>query len=169
MAKELKKALYLDDKRVPVKAIPGHEDWVVVKNFDEFKDYILENGVPDYISFEHDLHEEHVQDYVNYQGQGIMAINYGDFTVETGLDCLKWLCEHIQEDHEKGEGKLKLNLVGIHSFNNLGVENLRHMANSFKEHMGWAADAFIAKPEFNIPGKDRPPDLVEIEKPKIIL
>jgi len=169
MEKILKKSLYLDDKRVPIKTIPKYEDWVVVKNYNEFEEYILNNCIPDYISFAHDLHNEHVQDFVNYQAQGIMAINYGDFKEKTGLDCLKWLCEHIQNNHEKGDKSLKLNLVGVHSHNPMGAQNILHMANSFKEHMGWTADAFIAKPEFDIPGKDRPPDLVEIETPKIIV
>lgn len=38
--------LYLDDQRTPVST-----DWDVVINFEEFKEYILENGVPEEISF----------------------------------------------------------------------------------------------------------------------
>lgn len=168
MEKKLKTALYLDDKRIPIRAIPGYNNWDVVKNYDEFTSYIKENGIPDYISFAHDLHDEHVQDYVNYQGQGIMAVNYGDFKEKTGLDCLKWLCEYVLENHEKGDKSLVLGLIGVHSHNPLGAQNILHMANSFKKHMDWPADAFIAKPEFDIPGKNRPPDLL-IENPKIIL
>ena len=53
--------------------------WVVVKNYDEFTEYIEKNGIPDYISFEHDLAPEHTIDFVNNQMQGIEAINYSTF------------------------------------------------------------------------------------------
>ena len=97
-----------------------------------------------------------------------MAINYGDYKEKTGLHCLRWLCEYVEENHEKGDKSLVLNLIGVHSHNPLGAENLLHMANSFKKHMGWNPDAFIAKPEFDIPGQKKPADIVQIKKPKII-
>ena len=124
MKKELKKALYLDDKRVPLKSIPGYEDWVIVKNYDEFKEYIENNGIPDYISLAHDLADEHVQDFVKYQSQGIMAINYGDYKEKTGLHCLRWLCEYVEENHEKYK-------AFFNSFFFLNLKNEKRIKESF--------------------------------------
>ena len=61
--------LFLDDIRVPKDAIglvPSNmnqfyweNNWVVVKNYDEFRNYIEKNGLPDFISFDHDLADFH--------------------------------------------------------------------------------------------------------------
>ena len=51
--KELKK-LYLDDVR-----IPQTEGWEIVRNYDDFVKWIEENGLPDIVSFDHDLAEVH--------------------------------------------------------------------------------------------------------------
>lgn len=59
--------LYLDDVRNPQTA-----GWNVVRSFDEFVAFIREHGVPDVISFDHDL---------------------GD-NVPTGMDCAKWMVEN---------------------------------------------------------------------------
>lgn len=60
--------MFLDDLRNP----PDNGPWIIVRSFDEFVDWIEKNGMPDFISFDHDL------------GDG----------VPTGMDCAKWLVEH---------------------------------------------------------------------------
>lgn len=85
--------LFLDDKRTPDEVI-GYDslEWVVVKDYDEFVEYILLNGLPSVISFDHDLDDEHYDiDWadVYIQGQKI------DHKKPTGLDCLKWLTRYI--------------------------------------------------------------------------
>ena len=62
------KKLYLDDVRNP-----KTEGWEIVRNYDDFVNYINENGLPDEISFDHDL---------------------GEDVSKTGYDCAKWLCEY---------------------------------------------------------------------------
>ena len=54
--------LFLDDMRDPRTAqflrnqdFYRNTKWVVVKNYDEFVSYITHNGMPDLISFDHDL------------------------------------------------------------------------------------------------------------------
>lgn len=56
--------LFLDDIRQP-----PDNTWIVVRNFNEFKNHILKHGIPDMISFDHDL---------------------GD-TLQDGYYCVKWL------------------------------------------------------------------------------
>lgn len=56
--------IFLDDLRNP----PDHS-WAVVRSYEQFVDWIERHGVPEVISFDHDL------------GDG----------VPTGMDCAKWL------------------------------------------------------------------------------
>lgn len=138
----LKKALYLDDERIPTTTIQGFEPWYTVRNYDEFVQWITDNGIPDLVSFDHDLGDEHYKDYTNFQAQGIAAINYGDFKEKTGFDCALWLCEFCELSGQK------LDLVSVHSFNPLGAKNIQTMVNNFKKHMGWPQDCFMMKHPF---------------------
>ena len=47
------KKLYLDDIR-----IPQTEGWDIVRNYEDFVAWIRLNGVPDEVSFDHDLGED---------------------------------------------------------------------------------------------------------------
>ncbi len=57
--------LFLDDIRIPKDAITlipssfnkfyWENDWDVVRNYDEFIQYLEVNGAPEFISFDHDL------------------------------------------------------------------------------------------------------------------
>ena len=49
---------------------------VWVKNFDEFTDYILKNGVPEFVSFDHDL------------GKGL----------KKGAECAAWLKDYCKQN-----------------------------------------------------------------------
>jgi len=69
--------LYLDDIHNPATegidvARSYKEFWHIVRSYKEFVQFILNNGVPDMISFDHDL---------------------GD-NVPTGMDCAKWLVDN---------------------------------------------------------------------------
>ena len=141
--KQLKRSLYLDDQRTPVKTIPGYHPWEVVRNYDEFTTWITKNGIPDLISFDHDLAKEHIDDYFNqFAQQGYQMPDYEKYKEKTGLDCAKWLCEHIQKNN------LKLNLCSVHSHNPVGASNIQSYLNGFKKHMDWEQDCFIARHEF---------------------
>ena len=54
--------LFLDDERA-VKDVTWIElplgPWTVVKNYRQFVEYITNNGLPEVISFDHDLADEH--------------------------------------------------------------------------------------------------------------
>jgi predicted 3-demethylubiquinone-9 3-methyltransferase (glyoxalase superfamily) len=94
----MKKALYLDDTRIPTVTIPGYHPWNVVRNYDEFVEYISKNGIPDLISFDHDLAQEHMDDYYKQlMVEGFQHPNYGQYKEKTGLDCARWLVEHCQK------------------------------------------------------------------------
>ena len=139
----MKKALYLDDVRTPTTTINGYEPWYVVRNYDEFVAWITENGIPDLISFDHDLAEEHMEDYFRQKlEQGYQFPDYESYKEKTGLDCAKWLSQHIQENN------LMLKDVCVHSHNPVGATNIQSYINGFKKHMGWDQTCYLGRHPF---------------------
>jgi tRNA nucleotidyltransferase/poly(A) polymerase len=49
--------VFLDDLRDPAIVYKNHDEFVVVRTFEEFKDLVNRQGVPSYIAFDHDLGE----------------------------------------------------------------------------------------------------------------
>lgn len=105
--------LYLDDNRVPTE-----DDWNLVKNFDEFVNFIAMNGVPDEVSFDHDLDPEH---YNNAMYQGREAYNklYATFKHPTGLHCAKFLSDYCMNTGVGLPSKMN-----VHSQNPAGSLNI---------------------------------------------
>lgn len=139
----MKIALYLDDTRTPTETIPGYAPWVVVRNYQEFVDYIVQNPIPDLISFDHDLGEEHVNDYFNQFAQkGYQIPDYESYKEKTGLDCARFLAEHIQANN------LQLKNCAVHSHNPVGSNNIQSFINGFNRHMGWPETCYLGKVPF---------------------
>lgn len=123
--------LWLDDYRDPYinnenKVPSGFDQIIWVKNYSEFTDYILSNGLPDLISFDHDLAPEHYTpeeywyDYnasKNYQE----AQNYKE---KTGADCADWLVRYCNKEN------LKIPNYTIHSANPVGSDNIKMKLNT---------------------------------------
>lgn len=93
-----KKKLYLDDLR------SAPEDFILVRNFEEFTQYILHHRMPGFISFDHDLGEE-----------------------KTGYDCAKWLVEICMNR------KIPLPEFTVHSQNPVGKKNIESLLRNFKK------------------------------------
>ena len=82
-------------------------NFIWVKSLKEFSNYILNNGLPDMISFDHDIKPK------NY---------YGKF--ETGADVAKWLVNFCNSNN------IKLPWTFIHSANENGRTNIGTVLNS---------------------------------------
>lgn len=74
--------------------------WIIVRNFKEFQKWITKYGLPDLISFDHDLSDEHYllgtakyADWTQYYSEGKREM--------TGYDCAKWLIEYCQSWDKK--------------------------------------------------------------------
>lgn len=91
-------SIYLDDIRQP----KTQRDWVVLRSFDEFVQYITEHGPPEYISFDHDLGED----------------------VPSGMDCAKWLVNNGIVP--KGYNVHSANPVGAANIDGLMRQWLKH-------------------------------------------
>jgi hypothetical protein len=139
----MKKALYLDDVRTPTEILPGYKPWYVVRNYDEFVEWISKNGLPDFISFDHDLADEHMNDYFSQLAQqGYQHPKYTEYKEKTGIDCANWLVEYCQMNN------VKLGRCAVHSHNPVGAANLHSLINGFKRHMGWDEDCYIGRVPF---------------------
>ena len=96
------KKLYLDDIR-----IPKTEGWDIVRNYDEFVFWVRLHGIPDEVSFDHDL---------------------GEDTEKTGLNVAKWLGQYCIETNTPFP---KWN---VHSANPVGKANIEAYINNVIKH-----------------------------------
>jgi hypothetical protein len=120
------KKLFLDDIRSPKDAIglvPSHmnqfywaNDWRVVRSHDEFVDCIEKNGVPDFVSFDHDLADEHYKDLEgNHE--------------KTGYESAKWLVDYCVDN------AVGLPEYQVHSANPVGKKNIEGYLENAKKHI----------------------------------
>ena len=134
--------LFLDDFRNPKDAftlvIPHQKifwepDWHVVRNYDEFVKWIEENDLPDFISFDHDLADEHYEDLTqdpNWNQVGHQQeLGYQEYREKTGLDCAKWLVDWCVD---RG---IDLPDYAVHSANPAGRRNIEQYLISPKKHV----------------------------------
>jgi hypothetical protein len=130
----MKYNLFLDDIRHPYDCISYMKDpgiyakweWVIVRNYDEFVSIITEKGMPDIISFDHDLADEHYSKEM-YEGTEEYNKKYEEFKEKTGLDCAKWLCDYCMDYRET------LPEFVVHSMNPAGGKNISSYLESFKK------------------------------------
>jgi len=118
----MKTILWLDDLRNPFKEHQVSIKWVClkclgidisdanvvwVKTQSEFENYIKENGLPDFISFDNDL-----------------GIGYGE-----GYDCAKWLVEYCMDNDKE------LPDWTVHSANPVAKENIENLLHNFENRI----------------------------------
>ena len=121
--------LFLDDNRKPydvfrttINPIYESNDWSIVKSYGEFINHIEKNGLPEIISFDHDLSFDHYYEK-NQKGN----LDYNNFTEKTGYHCGEWLIEYCKNNN------LTLPKWFVHSANPVGSENIKKLLSSFNE------------------------------------
>ena len=114
--------LFLDDYRNPEVCFDYTYNqvyllgWTVVKNYDEFVKAIIEKGMPQMLSLDHDLCDLH---YVKQPP-------YDEDTEKTGYDCAKWLINYCIDN------QLDLpETILIHSMNPVGSLNIKSLFDSY--------------------------------------
>lgn len=94
--------LFLDDERFPVNL----DEFIIARTTAEAEQLVLENGLPSFISFDHDLGENQ----------------------PTGFDFAKWLTLYCLNN------KIRPDFIfDVHSQNPVGAENIRGLLDQFKE------------------------------------
>lgn len=107
--------LFLDDYRNPNKFLHDVRVWEIVKNHKEFVRIIERRGLPQFISFDHDIADEHYT-----------AKDYGTYTEKTGYDCAKWLVEFCMKTNQP------LPEYQVHSMNPVGRKNIQTLLDNYK-------------------------------------
>ena len=134
---KIRTLLWLDDCRDPKDSVylskfcpefdNVRKDVIWVKNFDEFGKWIIENGLPDKISFDHDLADEHYAPERRYGDYNTWAKEQ-EFQEKTGMDAAKWLIDYCLDNNKE------LPLWTCHSANPSGVENITKLLVNFIKH-----------------------------------
>jgi hypothetical protein len=107
--------LFLDDLRIPSEAYSYSfnpvfldNEWEIVRNYDEFVEWISQNGLPDCVSFDHDLSDvESAQE-------------------KTGFDCANWLVAYCLDN------QLQCPELYCHSMNPVGKTKILGLLEQFK-------------------------------------
>lgn len=122
--------LFLDDKRNPVHCVTymhlriGKKNpiylengWVIARNYESFKNTIESMGLPEFISFDHDLAIEHYG--IGTESKEAWEWYHMRTDREmTGYDCAKWLVNYCLDN------KLVLPEYAVHSDNPVGSDNI---------------------------------------------
>jgi hypothetical protein len=125
--------LFLDDVRMPADCTSYmhrrigtnnfkyiHEGWVIVRNYRDFVYTIEANGLPQLVSFDHDLAHEHYDPVMLDYPEKYETL-YGTFKEKTGYEAGVWLKNYCIQFN------LTLPLIFIHSMNPVGIANLTNL------------------------------------------
>ncbi len=133
------KNIFLDDIRNPIfrnltylpkSLINFYEknEWIIVRNYDEFVNYITQNGLPDLISFDVDLQDIHYDigrknnfnkfDIADYEKEGVE---------KTGVHCAQYVIDYCLDNN------VFLPEYLIHSQNPAGSLEIKSKMERFKK------------------------------------
>lgn len=124
MTEHKKYNLFLDDRRTLQMAYdsnPGLKDILqkneilIVKNATQFITCIQSNGLPEFITFDHDLAD--------------FFYEKGETRERTGNTCAKWLGEYCMKN------KLLIPFYYVHSDNSVGRKNIKGTLDFYSKHI----------------------------------
>lgn len=123
--------LFLDDYRMPKDAfaythIPIYlnVEWIVVRNYNAFISLIEGKGIPEIISFDHDLANEHYDPELH--GSETYNQLYDLFDEKTGYHCAQWLINYCIDNQKDIPAE-----VMIHSMNPAGSMNIKSLFDTY--------------------------------------
>jgi hypothetical protein len=121
MKKNDRLRLYLDDVRIPL-----GEDWILVRNYDEFVAKIKLHGLGSFevISLDHDLGEGAMTEYYTNTKKNF-ELDYNRIPEKTGMDCCRYLLSESMNE------KIPLPQIYVHSANPIGSENMMKYINNY--------------------------------------
>jgi hypothetical protein len=127
----MKTLLYLDDRRNPHKQThidtSFYDKVVWITCYTEFANWIFLHGLPDSISFDHDLSPEHYAPKEHWVGTYRLWREENKSLFPTGLDCAKLLVIHCNNHG------LQLPIWTVHSLNPIGSYEITHELMTYAE------------------------------------
>ena len=146
----MKNLLWLDDLRnpflneegkVPEDEYGGYYNINWVLNYEQFVKWIERFGLPDAISFDHDLAEEHyTPEYFwdNYEeSKKFQEWKKQSYKEKTGLECVAWLVEYCKTN------QVKLPKCYIHSANPIGADNIRDCIKNYAKYVDELTSQYV--------------------------
>jgi hypothetical protein len=128
--------LFLDDLRAPTDCVTYMhrrigklnleyiQKWKVVKNYEEFVATVKLLGLPEVVSFDHDLSPDQYGREMDFVS---MKEYYETEDREmTGYDCVKWLCDYCRKN------ELKFPRFYLHTLNPVGRQNMADYIENYK-------------------------------------
>lgn len=132
--------LFIDDLREPTYIGMPHlttslrefyqkNEWIIVRNYNEFINYIKNNGLPTLISFDCDLQDIHYKIGAKHDFEKFNISDYESEGVEkTGVHCAQFLIDYCLDNN------LKLPEYLIHSQNPAGSLEIKSRLERFKKY-----------------------------------
>lgn len=128
--------LFVDDTRFPTEVAKYFEPknlrteyydhWIIVRNYKDFTNYILQKGLPTHLSLDHDLGKLKERElFQNGMSKKQARLEKKDEL--NGMDCLKWLIEYLLDNN------LEMPVCFVHSQNPVGKENIESLIQSFQK------------------------------------
>lgn len=129
----MKTLLYLDDLHSPKQklnrlTLKHFKRIVWVTNYPSFVEWIYENGLPDAVSFDHDLHKSQYAPEEHWVGTYRIWRKQNKSTFPTGTDCAKFLVKYCQRED------IQLPIWSVHSLNPIGSLELSTVLMNYAEH-----------------------------------
>lgn len=137
----MKKRIYLDDVRKPI-----DNDWIVVRNYEEFVQKVNEIGLNNIetISLDHDLGDTAMKEYFDNVSPNY-TLDYNNIQEKTGYDAIKFLVSlyYVENEervnmgrNEKKKHPFVFPKVYVHSANPIGSANIIGYCNNFLMNEG---------------------------------
>ncbi len=122
--------LFLDDIRNPSDCIKYmqergivniyEKEFIIVRSYNKFVEWIERNGLPEFVSFDHDLAD------IVYDPMKCQEISV--FHEKTGYDCAKWVVNHCLHNN------FELPKWIVHSQNPVGVKNIESILVQYEKY-----------------------------------
>jgi hypothetical protein len=96
------------------------DQWKIVRSYENFVKHIRKNGIPLFVSYDHDLGNEH---YNDFEPDG--SINYKKYKEPTGYDCCKFLIEFCKDNKQPHPP------AAIHTMNPVGRQNIINIITEY--------------------------------------
>lgn len=121
--------LFLDDIRIP-KAVTWVNlplvPWEIVRSYDQFVSKIESCGMPEFISFDHDLGPDQYHPAMYSDNPQDYNQLYNSFKEKTGYHCAKWAVDYCMKNGLTFPGYV------CHSMNPVGKTNIESYIENFK-------------------------------------
>jgi hypothetical protein len=134
----MKFSIFLDDIRTPetgieqinltMKHLYKNIEWTIARNYVEFVNLIELHGLPEFVSFDHDLAQGHYHKNIVDGELDYKSDDFDNPYNRTGYHCAEYLFNLCRNT------KNKLPFIFIHSQNNVGRENIAMLYRFFLKH-----------------------------------